>query len=491
MAAAPVSSIVSSQDATLQRNVFVKIVEEPASKALRFRYECEGRSADSLPGASSTQDKKSFPKIQVVGHRGRAVVVVSCVTVDPPYRPHPHNLVGKEGCKKGVCTMEIANEDMTCEFSNLGIQCVKKKDIEDSLKIREEIRVDPFRMNKNVSFSAGFQHKTQPGSIDLNSVRLCFQVFLEGPERGQFKVPLKPVVSEPIYDKKAINDLTIMKLSDCTSPVMGNKEIILLCDKVSKDDIEIRFYEENEENGSIVWESFGDFQPSDVHKQYAICFRTPQYHNLEITSPARVFVQLRCPSKDTTSAARPFQYIPLLTSDLKRKRQKYENANAISQYFNINKRPRQNSYPPVGSPPVQSPQNPGLPQQPGLQSPVQPAMQHVTMQPPGAQMLYSPSQSQPMQLLQQNVYVKQEPNVVSSPPPQYYYEMMAAQQQQALVQPQSNQPQIVQYSGGGIIETNEQALNSDFSLPNLSDVNLSLLDQHLSQNLNDMNINNF
>lgn len=137
---------------------------------------------------------------------------------------------------------------------------------------------------------------------------------------------------------EAINDLTIMKLSDCTSPVMGNKEIILLCDKVSKDDIEVRFYEENEETGAVVWESFGDFQPSDVHKQYAISFRTPQYHNLEvsiyitcyhtpvtmttnkfylpkqITSPARVFIQLRCPSKDTTSAARPFQYIPLLTS---------------------------------------------------------------------------------------------------------------------------------------------------------------------------------
>ena len=39
----------------------------------------------------------------------------------------------------------IANDEMTCEFSNLGIQCVKKKDIEDSLRVREEIRVDPFR----------------------------------------------------------------------------------------------------------------------------------------------------------------------------------------------------------------------------------------------------------------------------------------------------------------------------------------------------------
>ena len=37
----------------------VKIIEQPASKALRFRYECEGRSAGSLPGANSTTDNHS------------------------------------------------------------------------------------------------------------------------------------------------------------------------------------------------------------------------------------------------------------------------------------------------------------------------------------------------------------------------------------------------------------------------------------------------
>lgn len=30
------------------------------------------------------------------------------------------------------------------------------------------------------------------------------------------------------------------------------------------DDIEIRFYEEEEEGG---WEAYGDFSPTDVHKQ--------------------------------------------------------------------------------------------------------------------------------------------------------------------------------------------------------------------------------
>ncbi len=81
----------------------------------------------------------------MVGYKGRAAVIVSCVTKDAPYRPHPHKLVGKEGCKRGVFSQQVSSNNMIVSFSNLGIQCVKKKDIEDALKEREEIRVDPFR----------------------------------------------------------------------------------------------------------------------------------------------------------------------------------------------------------------------------------------------------------------------------------------------------------------------------------------------------------
>lgn len=65
------------------------------------------------------------------------------------HRAHPHKLVGKDICSKGVCTLEINNDTMTATFANLGIQCVKKKDIDDSLKERERIRVDPFRSMKS------------------------------------------------------------------------------------------------------------------------------------------------------------------------------------------------------------------------------------------------------------------------------------------------------------------------------------------------------
>lgn len=50
---------------TRKKNVYVKITEQPASKALRFRYECEGRSAGSIPGVNSTPENKTFPTIQV------------------------------------------------------------------------------------------------------------------------------------------------------------------------------------------------------------------------------------------------------------------------------------------------------------------------------------------------------------------------------------------------------------------------------------------
>ncbi|XP_023722229.1 embryonic polarity protein dorsal isoform X2 [Cryptotermes secundus] len=286
---------------TRKKSVYVKIIEQPASKALRFRYKCEGRSAGSIPGVNSTPENKTFPTIEIVGYKGAAVVVVSCVTKDRPFRAHPHSLVGKEGCKRGICTVPIKEETMTASFCNLGIQCVKKKDIEEALKIREEIRVDPFR--------TGFSHRNQPTSIDLNAVRLCFQVFLEDGVPNKFTYPLTPVVSDPIYDKKAMSDLVICKLSDCTCTVAGGKEIILLCEKVAKEDIQIHFYEERD--GNIVWEGFGDFQPTHVHKQVAISFRTPRYKLLEVEAPVKVNIQLRRPSDGATSEPLPFEYLPL------------------------------------------------------------------------------------------------------------------------------------------------------------------------------------
>lgn len=113
------------------------------------------------------------------------------------------------------------------------------------------------------------------GSINLYELRLCFQVFLTG---NGHNTPLEPVVSSPIYGKS--NELTITRLCSCSSPMNGGAKIIMLCDKITKGDIKIRFFETNDD-GNEVWEAFAEFQPSDVHKQCAIPFTAPRYRNAD------------------------------------------------------------------------------------------------------------------------------------------------------------------------------------------------------------------
>ncbi|KAJ8976236.1 hypothetical protein NQ317_009733 [Molorchus minor] len=322
---------------------YVRIIEQPASKALRFRYECEGRSAGSIPGSSSSPENKTFPKIEVVGYKGRAVVVVSCVTKDPPHKPHPHNLVGREGCKRGVCTLEIPADTMTVHFSNLGIQCVKKKDIEHALRVREEIRVDPFRNLtleilphphklvgregcKNGIYQTtvtcdtvslfqftnlGIQCVTRrklEASLKLREMLKIdpFQIFLEG-EPGKFSRPLTPVVSETIYDKKGyVRSQHHQAVPLCC--LRGRRQ--------RRHNFTLREGGERRHPGAIFqensdWEAYADFQPSQVHKQTGIWFKPPKYKTLDVTEPVKAFIQLRRPSDGCTSEPLPFQFLPL------------------------------------------------------------------------------------------------------------------------------------------------------------------------------------
>lgn len=274
---------------------YVEIVEQPRARGLRFRYECEGRSAGSIPGETSTQERKTFPSIKIHNYNGPAVIVVSCVTKDEPYKPHPHNLVGKD-CKKGVCTLRIRDTNVVT-FPHLGIQCAKKKDVEGNLKQRQDINVDPFQ--------TGFKHKAQ--NIDLNVVRLCFQVFLPD-EHGKITRIVPPVVSQAIHDKKALNDLVICRVDRTSGKPKGGDEVFLLCEKINRDDVRVRFYEEVD--GQVRWEAFGDFGQNDVHRQYAIVFKTPAYMDDCLTQPREVWMQLQRSSDLEGSDPIAFTYQP-------------------------------------------------------------------------------------------------------------------------------------------------------------------------------------
>ncbi|XP_075974588.1 embryonic polarity protein dorsal-like [Anticarsia gemmatalis] len=179
---------------------YVIISEQPARRERSFRYQAEGR-VGNIPGANSTPERKTYPAIQITGYRGPIKLVVSCVTENEPYWQHPHHVViqdfptneasNKElGVSIFTTSIELCNE---IRFEKLGIVCTKKEDRTKVLRRRQEVNIDPV--------AAGFDHIEDLSSISMHVVRLCFQVFLPD-ETGRCCLPLKPVISERIYDKK-------------------------------------------------------------------------------------------------------------------------------------------------------------------------------------------------------------------------------------------------------------------------------------------------
>jgi len=296
-------NIINLSNDIIQQRVSLEIVEQPACNRIRFRYECEGRS-QSLQGISTTRDNRTYPKIRINGYKGHgAKVVVSCVEEKPPFRCHPHNLVGKR-CESGICRIDVDHrDDMSILFKDLGVQCVKKRDTSTSLEARKAIGVDPFKK--------GFQHmqKGLEQGLNLNAIRLCFQASLVIPGRDE-PVHLKPVISEVIRDKKAYNDLTIVDCSDNWSSVLGGKKILLFTKKISKTDIEVHFsYNDPKSQDLVIMK--GSFAQTDVHEQCGISLVTPPFPDQLIKEKISGQMYLYRPSENMTSESISFTYYPL------------------------------------------------------------------------------------------------------------------------------------------------------------------------------------
>ncbi|KAK3554007.1 hypothetical protein QTP70_019124, partial [Hemibagrus guttatus] len=291
---------------------YLQIIEEPKQRGFRFRYECEGPSHGGLPGASSERNRRTYPTVKVCNYVGHARVEVQLVTHTDPPRVHAHSLVGKQCNDNGTCSIDVGPSDLTAQFSNLGILHVTKRGVVDVLtkRLREErkrAKHPGYHFTDSEEQAIVREAKELGKNMDLNIVRLKFTAYLKD-SNGGFTRALKPVVSNPIYDSKSPNasNLKISRMDKTCGSVMGGDEIFLLCDKVQKDDIEIRFYEEDDEGG---WEAYGDFSPTDVHKQYAIVFKTPAYHK-DIERPVTVFLQLKRKKGGDCSEPKQFTYIP-------------------------------------------------------------------------------------------------------------------------------------------------------------------------------------
>uniref|UniRef100_A0A671UCE3 Nuclear factor kappa B subunit 1 n=1 Tax=Sparus aurata TaxID=8175 RepID=A0A671UCE3_SPAAU len=299
---------------------YLQIVEQPKQRGFRFRYGCEGPSHGGLPGASSEKNRKTYPTVKISNYQGPARVVVQLVTAVTPHpQLHAHSLVGKQ-CDKGICIADLQPKDSNISFPNLGILHVTKKNVIDGLQGEVRIPRDLTDHQRSIISSAA---ALQAKEMDLSVVRLMFTAFLPDSDGG-FSRRLEPAVSEPIYDSKAPNasNLKIVRMDRTAGCVSGGEEVYLLCDKVQKDDIQVRFFEEDDTG--LTWEALGDFSPTDVHRQFAIVFKTPKYRDQNLQKPTSVFVQLKRKSDNETSEPKPFTYHPQIIDkeEVQRKRQK-------------------------------------------------------------------------------------------------------------------------------------------------------------------------
>ncbi|XP_036293740.1 nuclear factor NF-kappa-B p100 subunit isoform X1 [Pipistrellus kuhlii] len=303
---------------------YLVIVEQPKQRGFRFRYGCEGPSHGGLPGASSEKGRKTYPTVKICNYEGPAKIEVDLVTHSDPPRAHAHSLVGKQCSELGVCAVSVGPKDMTAQFNNLGVLHVTKKNMMEIMiqKLqRQRLRSRPQGLTEAERRELEQEAKELKKVMDLSIVRLRFSAFLRASD-GSFSLPLKPVISQPIHDSKSpgASNLKISRMDKTAGSVRGGDEVYLLCDKVQKDDIEVRFYEDDE-NG---WQAFGDFSPTDVHKQYAIVFRTPPYHKMKIERPVTVFLQLKRKRGGDVSDSKQFTYYPLVEDkeEVQRKRRK-------------------------------------------------------------------------------------------------------------------------------------------------------------------------
>ncbi|XP_067135312.1 nuclear factor NF-kappa-B p105 subunit-like [Centruroides vittatus] len=285
----------------------LKIVNEPINR-VRFRYGAESDSHGVLKGRNSHGNLKSYPMVHLENYFGNENVHIKAelYTNTVPAKRHVHKLVGPN-CKDGVCTL-ILDKNKTAIFQNISIECVGKRRVQDVIYERNlkemALNVDQIR---EIS-----KEESEMLISQLHVVRICFQAGIVDDEKpGKPWRLISKVYSDPIINTKApdSNELKIVKVNKNSGSCVGGDVIFLLCEKVNKSDIKIKFFQEID--GERVWEEEGCFTATDVHHQYAIVFRTPGYRLWDIDYPVEVKMELFRPSDGETSEPKLFIYEPL------------------------------------------------------------------------------------------------------------------------------------------------------------------------------------
>ncbi|CAH1646409.1 unnamed protein product [Spodoptera littoralis] len=305
-AAEPVASTSSAwtTPTTPTNGPFLSIAVQP-EKYKRFRYEDELTSTTVLQGAKTTTEGDddeitTYPTLMVnnVEKHDKALIVISTVTANEPFRAHPNGLMGRN-CFSYVYSKEVELRpgNNMIVFNDLRIIRVKTADYKHALRIREVQKVDPFQK--------GFRHELTK-DFTLTELRLCFEVKLR-----RCKKVLEPIVSNPIYNTRRSTKPQIHHYAPGSGSAKGGAKLLILC-SVVKEEIEVVFFTKPSDS-EPAWESHA--MGLKVHGTQSLYCFAPPYRDTNIKESVTVYFELRRKSDDTRSNAEKFHYLPYDTDE--------------------------------------------------------------------------------------------------------------------------------------------------------------------------------
>lgn len=285
------------------------IVEQPM-KETRYRYKSESGSHGPLIGESSTPQRKTYPAVRLENYdTGLPHRIKASLWLADKEEPHVHRITMKGRDEEDCCYVTV-REDGRAMFPSMSIVFQQKKTVADILykRKRENCGGQPSPDDARRLLN---EAKKEAAEMNLNLVRIQFTA--ECCQDGVWK-PVCYAYSNPIANSKA-GKLKISKVNRTSGSCSGGDEVWILCEKINKKDIQIKFFEEDEETRRRTWEALATFAESDVHYQVAIIFRTPSYRDPHLQHEAKVKFQLLRKSDNEFSEPVEFTYLPCVPSE--------------------------------------------------------------------------------------------------------------------------------------------------------------------------------
>ena len=256
----------------------------------RFRYKAEMKNKHGcILGENHHKKAKKFPTVglhNVPADVDSVRLRVGLYTTQGKH--HVHKIISKQFTEEDFIEVDVSRQNgFQHAWQGLGIVNTRKKNFEETLFCRIKkvyLEQKGKKMNDNqpdltdpeeVQLMSDAANQARELTDKLNTVVLGFEAFRL--EDGIFLPLCEMAFTNPIKNQKnpSTGELKVFRISALSGSVSGGDEIFIFVERVKKEDIQVRFFQLGH-NEQRVWEKLAEFTEGDVHRQYAIAFRSVQ-----------------------------------------------------------------------------------------------------------------------------------------------------------------------------------------------------------------------